>query len=72
MARGPSPNDSGEHDPASMSLADASDPGHDDHSEWAELRVSPKANRIHETHNFDQHGWKKAMSMGAAVETIVI
>jgi hypothetical protein len=59
-----------QHDPARTSLKDAPDPAEDDDTEWAELRVSAQANRVYETRNFDQIGWKKAMSRSAAVETI--
>ena len=59
-----------QHDPARTSLKDAPDPADDDDSEWAELRVSSHANRVYETRNFDQKGWKKAMSRSVAVETI--
>jgi hypothetical protein len=59
-----------QHDPARTSLKDAPDPDEDDDSEWAELRVSAQAIRVHETRTFDQLGWKKAMSRSAAVETI--
>jgi hypothetical protein len=59
-----------QHDPARTSLKDAPDPADDDDREWAELRVSSGANRVYETRNFDQKGWKKAMSRSVAVETI--
>jgi hypothetical protein len=59
-----------QHDPPRTSLKDAPDPADDDNSEWAELRVSSGANRVYETRNFDQKGWKKAMSRSVAVETI--
>jgi hypothetical protein len=59
-----------QHNPARTSLKDAPDPADDDDSEWAELRVSSQANRVYETRNFDQKGWKKAMSRSVAVEII--
>jgi hypothetical protein len=59
-----------QHDPARTSLKDAPGPADYDDSEWAELRVSSHANRACETRNFDQKGWKKAMSRSVAVETI--
>jgi len=59
-----------QHDPAQESLKDAPHPAQDDDTEWAELRVSAQANRVYETRNFDQHGWKKSMSRTVAIETI--
>ncbi len=59
-----------QHDPARTSLKDAPDPANDDDSEWAELRVSSQAKGAYEARNFDQKGWKKAMSRSVAVETI--
>jgi hypothetical protein len=56
-------------DPARSSLKDATDPTEDDNAEWAEFRVSAQANRVYETRNFDQPGWKKAMNRTAAIET---
>jgi hypothetical protein len=55
---------------ARSSLKDAPDPTEGDNTEWAEFRVSAQANRVYETRNFDQPGWKKAMNRTAAIETI--
>jgi hypothetical protein len=55
---------------AQSSLKDAPDPTEGDNTEWAEFRVSAQANRVYETRNFDQPGWKKAMNRTAAIETI--
>ena len=59
-----------QQDPARLSLKDVPDPSDDDDTEWAEFRVSAQANRVYETRNFDQPGWKKAMNRTAAIETI--
>jgi hypothetical protein len=59
-----------QRDPARTSLKDAPDPAEDNNGEWAELRVSAEPNRVYETRNFDRHGWRKALSGSAAVETI--
>jgi len=45
-----------QQDPARSFLNDAPDPSDDDHTEWAEFRVSAQANRVYETRNFDQPG----------------
>lgn len=58
-----------QQDPARSSLRDPPDPAEDNDTEWAEFRVSAQANRVHETRNFDQPTWKKAMSRTAAIET---
>ncbi len=59
-----------QQDPARSSLTDAPDPADGEDTEWAEFRVSTQANRVYETRNFDQPGWKKAMNRTAAIETI--
>ncbi len=60
-----------QRNPAMASVKDAPDPAEeDDDSEWAEFRVSAQANRVYETRNFDQTGWKKAMSRSAAIDTV--
>ena len=59
-----------QQNPARSSLTDVPDPSDDDDTEWAEFRVSAQANRVYETRNFDQTGWKKAMNRTAAIETI--
>jgi len=58
------------HDPALSSLKDTPDPAEDDETEWAEFRVSAQTRLMYETRNFDQRGWQRATSRGAAVETI--
>ena len=56
-------------DPARSTLVDPPDPDDGDDTEWAEFRVSFQANTVFETRNFDQPGWKKAMSRSTAIET---
>ena len=51
-----------QQNPARSSLKDAPDLADGDNTEWAEFRVSALANRVYETRNFDQPGWKKAMN----------
>jgi hypothetical protein len=58
-----------QQDPARSTLRDPPDPADDDDTEWAEFRVSFQANRVYDTHNFDQPFWKKAMSGNGAIET---
>jgi hypothetical protein len=58
-----------QQDPARSSLVDSPDPADNDNTEWAEFRVSFQATTVFETRNFDQPGWKKAMSRSAAIET---
>ena len=60
-----------QQNPARSSLTDVPDPSDDDDTEWAEFRVSAQANRVYETRNLDQTGWKKAMNRTAGtIETI--
>jgi len=58
------------NDPAKASLKDAPDPAEDDDSKWAELRISAQANRVYESRNFDQHGWRQVMGRTVAIQTI--
>ena len=59
-----------QRDPTLSSLNDAPESVADDHTEWAEFRVSVWAKRVYETRNFDLQVWKKAMNKTAAIETI--
>jgi len=57
-------------DAGQTSLQDVPDPTAPEEVEWAEFRASAQANRVHETRNFDQLNWRKAVGgRQAAVET---
>ncbi len=57
-------------DASQTSLQDVPDPTAPEDVEWAEFRASAQANRVHETRNFDQQNWRKAVGgRQAAIET---
>ena len=58
-----------QHDPRRESLNEVPHPAENDDSEWAELRVSAQASRVHEMRNFDQPDWKKTASRADAMRT---
>lgn len=57
-------------DASQTTLQDVPDSTAPEDVEWAEFRASAQANRVHETRNFDQLNWRKAVGgRQAAVET---
>ena len=57
-----------QQNPARAFLKDAPDPGEDDDTEWAELRVSAQPNRVDQTRAFHQHEWTTAIGRTVAIQ----